>query len=128
MSDQTWKAFERRIAKIFGGTRRGADFRGSRGGKNDVIADGYSIECKNWKRPSWTALVGDVIKAEQRREHPNDIPLAIMKRKGDEDKNSIVAMRLETFLEFFGGGRREIPINEAIDMMHEIAEKYRGKK
>jgi hypothetical protein len=103
MPDKTWKAFERWVAKQFGGTRRGADFRGARGGKNDIIADGYSIECKIWARPTWSALVEDVKHAEERRDNPGDIPLAIMKKKGDRNLDSIVAMRFETFLEFFGG-------------------------
>jgi len=35
--------------------------------------------------------------AEERREKPSDVPLAIVKRKGDLDNDSLVVMRLETF-------------------------------
>ncbi len=37
MSDRAWKAWERTVARIFGGQRRGADTRGPEGGKIDVI-------------------------------------------------------------------------------------------
>jgi hypothetical protein len=88
---------------MFGGKRRGADFRSADGGKNDVIAEGWSIECKIWSRPTWAAMVEDVRKAEARREKETDIPLAVMKRKGDRDADALVCMRLKTFLEWFGG-------------------------
>ena len=39
----------------------------------------------------------DVHKAEQRKEHPDDIPLAIMKRKRTRDKDALVCIRLEVF-------------------------------
>ncbi len=37
MPDAAWKAWERTVARIFGGQRRGADTRGPEGGKIDVI-------------------------------------------------------------------------------------------
>ena len=96
-----WKQFEGRICKLFGGKRRGADYVDKSGGKNDCLCPGWSIECKIMGRPSFGILEEDVTKDESRKDHPNDIPIAIMKRKGKPDKDSLVAMRLETFLEFF---------------------------
>lgn len=128
MADKAWKAYERRLAAMFGGTRRGADFGSIKGGKNDLICPGWSIECKLWSKPRWAAIVEDVKKAENRRDQPSDIPLAIMKRKGDDDKDSIVAMRLETFLDHFGGGPKDISMDEAIRIIHRIADEHRVKK
>lgn len=98
MVDKTWKAFERRVAKKFNGKRRGADYADQTGGKTDIIAPGFSVEVKNWSRPTWAAITSDVKKSEERREKPTDIPLAIMKKVGDGDDNAIVCMRLETFM------------------------------
>lgn len=98
MADKFWKAFERRICLIFGGKRRGADYADARGGKNDCIeCKGWSIEIKNMLRPQFKKIEEDVQKAEQRKEHPDDIPIAIMKRKRTRDKDALVCIRLEVF-------------------------------
>ncbi len=67
MADAAWKAFERRVATIFGGRRRGADFRGPDGGKSDVIAEGWSIECKLLGRPCYPDLLAAARQAELAR-------------------------------------------------------------
>ena len=98
MTDKTWKAVERRICKIFGGKRRGADYADERGGKNDCVeCKGWSIEIKNMLRPQFKLIEEDVRKAEERKEHPDDIPIAIMKRKQSRDADAIVCIRLEVF-------------------------------
>jgi len=97
MPDKTWKAVERRLCKIFGGKRRGADYADSRGGKNDCICNGWSIEIKNMMRPQFGLIEEDVRKAEERKEHPDDIPIAIMKRKRTRDADALVCIRLEVF-------------------------------
>ena len=99
MPDKSWKAFERRIAKAFGGTRRGADFRDARGGKNDVIHDVYSIECKLLGRPSFSQLLLACIQAEKAAD-PLQEPVAVVKRLRDRDNDALVCMRLKTFLEW----------------------------
>lgn len=94
MGDASWKAFERRIAKVFGGKRRGAvDHTGG----SDIIVDGWSVECKLLSRPSYSLMLDACLQAERERPHPTDIPVAVVKRKGDLDKNALVIMRLETF-------------------------------
>lgn len=99
MTDKAWKAVERRICRIFGGERRGADYVDRAGkGKNDCIeCAGWSIEIKHMLRPSFGLIEEDVRKAEQRKEHPDDIPIAIMKRKRTKDKDALVCIRLEVF-------------------------------
>lgn len=99
MANPGWKQFERRIAAMFGGKRRGADYGGRTGGKNDIIAQGWSIEVKLWQKPRIDAILSDVEKAEARRENATDIPLAIMKRTGDNDDNALICFRLKTFKE-----------------------------
>ena len=101
MPDMAWKAWERRVAKIFGGRRRGADTRTEGKGKTDVIADGWSIEAKLLSRPCYQDLLNASIQAERNSENNSDIPVAIVKRKGDLDKNALVVIRLERFEEFF---------------------------
>ncbi len=39
---------------------------------------------------------------EANAESPLDVPLAIVKRKGDLDTNALVVMRLNTFMDHFG--------------------------
>jgi len=104
MTDKSWKAFERRIAKLFGGERRGADYADRLGGKNDIIVAGFSIECKLLKRPTYQQMFDACIQAENSAESIIDIPIAIVKKnkQGLKDKDALVVMRLETFLGFFG--------------------------
>ncbi len=99
MTDKSWKAVERRLCKIFGGKRRGADYVDERGmGKNDCVdCKGWSIEIKHMLRPQFKLIEQDVRKAEERKEHKDDIPIAIMKRKRSRDADAIVCIRLEVF-------------------------------
>lgn len=84
---------------MMNGKRRGADFRDKDGGKTDIILEGFSIETKIWKRPTFQAMLDDARHAEERKQKPTDIPLAVMKRSGDPDGDALVCVRLETFLE-----------------------------
>jgi hypothetical protein len=104
MTDKSWKAWERRVAKLFGGQRRGADYGDMLGGKNDIIVAGFSIECKLLKRPTYQQMFDACVQAESSAENIIDIPIAIVKKnkQGLKDKDALVIMRLETFLGFFG--------------------------
>ena len=42
-------------------------------------------------------MLDEARRAEEHKESPLDIPLAIIKRKGDLDNDSLVVIRLETF-------------------------------
>lgn len=101
MSDKAWKAWERRVASIFGGQRRGA-YTGSKSqGKNDIIVDGWSVEVKLLSRPTYQQMFDACKQAEANIETILDIPVAIVKKKGARDKDALVIMRLEQFREFF---------------------------
>ena len=99
MTSKAWKAWEGRLCKIFGGKRRGADYVDEHGkGKNDCVdCKGWSIETKLMLRPQFGKIEEDVRKAEERKEHPDDIPIAIMKRKRSRDADALVCIRLEVF-------------------------------
>ncbi len=100
MSDKTWKAFERKIAKALGGERRGADYGDARGGKTDVIHPLWAIECKLYKRPTWGVLLGACRQAEAAAE-AHQMPIAVMKKNGAPMGDTIVAMRLGEFRSWF---------------------------
>lgn len=106
MADAAWKAWERRVAAIFGGRRRGADFRGTHGGKNDVIAEGWSIECKLLGRPSYADLLAAARQAELAAK-PGEIPVAVVKKKRAEDSDALVVLRLKTFRAWFVNPREQ---------------------
>ena len=97
----SWKNFERRIAKVFGGKRRGAYVSDGKSGKSDIIKDGWSIECKLLSRPTFGQMMDACLQAERNAEHHMDIPIAVIKKKNAKDNDSLVVMRLEMFKEFF---------------------------
>ena len=101
MSDKGWKAFERRIARVLGGARRGAYTGGSAGGKTDIVHDAWGVECKLLARSGHADILSACRQAEA-NSNPPLTPIAIVKRKNDRDQDSIVAMRLEVWLEWFG--------------------------
>jgi hypothetical protein len=101
MPEPGWQKFERRIASLFGGIRRGAQTSRNGHGKSDVIAPGWSIETKLLARPCFQDMVNACCQAEKNRDDEMDIPVAIVKKKGQYDKDALVVMRLETFSEFF---------------------------
>jgi hypothetical protein len=101
VTDKPWKAFERRLAAVFGGQRRGA-YTGANGqGRCDIIKPGWSIEAKLYSNPTFDTLLAAAKQAEKNREASTDIPVAVVKRKGGRDDNALVVMRLETFSEYF---------------------------
>ena len=101
--DKSWKAWERRVAKLFGCKRRGADFRGENGGKDDLTHDYWAVECKLLSRPTF----GQMLEAAKQAEAAGAVveveegfsrhPIAIVKRKFDEDADALVIQRLGTF-------------------------------
>lgn len=102
MPDAGWKAFERRVAKHFPeGRRRGADTRDGDIGKTDVISPGWAIECKLLKTVSFQIMLDAALQAETNRPEPDDIPIAIVKTKGLQDKNAYTVFVWSTFMEYF---------------------------
>jgi len=98
MVDSFWKAFERYVASLFGGKRRGPDVEG---GKTDVIKPGWAIECKTWSRISFSDIQKAIEQARENREHEDDIPIAVLKIKGQQNKTAIVAMNIMDFKKHF---------------------------
>lgn len=97
----SWKNWERRVSKIFGGVRRGAHVSDGKKGKNDIIVDGWSIEVKLLRRPTYQQMFDACLQAENAKENDLDIPIAVVKKSGVRDKNALVIMRLEQFEKFF---------------------------
>ena len=99
-SSQSWKKFERYIAGVLGGQRRGA-YTGSGGhGKTDIIHEHWGVECKLLKSPTYAALMDACLQAERNSE-PGQCPIAIVKRKNDADGDALVVMRLDMFWRHF---------------------------
>ena len=104
-SDAGWKQFERRVAKLIGAgdpavRRRGPDTSDADGGKTDILHPAWGVECKLLKKSGH----GDILKAVQQAERNSrrlQTPIAIVKRKGDMDKDALVSMRLGTWLEWY---------------------------
>lgn len=107
MSDAGWKQFERRIAKLIGAgdpsvRRRGPDVSDSDGGKTDIIHPAWGIECKLLAKAGHGTILEAVRQAE-RNSLDTQTPIAIVKRKRDQDKDALVCMTLGTWLEWYGG-------------------------
>lgn len=98
MVDTFYKAYERRVCRAFGGNRRGADYGGKDGGKNDCKCVGFSVEIKCWSKPTFKAIEEDIRKAGERKQVKSDIPVSVMKRKGDPDANAIVSISYVVFI------------------------------
>ena len=82
------------------GRRRGPDTRGESAGKSDVICDGWAPEVKLLARPSFSDLLAAARQAE-RNAGELQTPVAVVKRKYDDDGDALVTMRLEQFEEWF---------------------------
>lgn len=120
MPDAGWKKFERRIAEYFPeGRRRGADTRDKDIGKTDVISPGWSIECKLLKTVSFQIMLDAALQAETNRPEPDDIPIAIVKKKGIQDVNALTVFVWSTFMDHFnprvtgsGWGMSYLPVRK----------------
>ena len=102
MSDKAWKAWERTVAKWFGGYRRGPD---TAEGKTDVVAEGWAIECKLLSRPSFSDLLAACRQAETNG-NEWEIPVAVVKKKNALIKDAVVLIRLEIFEQWFLGQKK----------------------
>lgn len=103
LADKLWKRFERQVASVFGGERRGAHTSDSSGrGVSDVVGIDdkllpWSIEVKCHTSLGYAKLLDAAHQAEAARRHAIQIPLAVAKRPGDDCRDALVVMRLETF-------------------------------
>jgi hypothetical protein len=97
VADKSWKAFERRIAKLFGCKRRGPLFRTEHGGTDDLTHDFWAVECKLLSVPTFGEMQAACRQAEAAAGVGNRQPIAIVKKKGAADEDALVVMRLAAF-------------------------------
>ena len=103
MHPGTWKNFERKVARAFGGERRGPAVGDGRSGsgRNDVAGvEDYSIECKYSKAPSY-GLVRRSVDEAQSAAGPLDVAVGVVGKQGDPFTETLVVMKLEDFLTWF---------------------------
>lgn len=115
MADKLFKAFERRMGKLFGVARRGPIFRSKDGGTDDLTHPYWAVECKILSRPCFADLLAACRQAEAAAKPlafvldardgsmcgagalPERHPIAIVKKKGALDDDALVIQRLATF-------------------------------
>ena len=103
MSDKSWKAWERDVAKKLGGKRRGPDFRGPDAGRDGVIHPVFATEVKLLSAIRW----GDVLRALDQAKASHDgskLPIAVLRRKHRSKTDAVVCIRLDDFAEWYGDG------------------------
>jgi hypothetical protein len=101
LADKSWKAFERRIAAVFGTKRNGCVTGDGTAGKGtpDLESEFFSVETKLLSRPSWGQLESAV--AQSVRNATDGLePVAVIKKKGALDKDALVVCSLETFIDW----------------------------
>ncbi len=93
----TWKAWERRVATLFGGERRGPAVGNGRAdsGHNDIAGtEGvFSIEAKHGKSLGYADLLCACEQAETASVF-GEVALAVVHREGDKWQNGLVVVRL----------------------------------
>ena len=95
MTDKTWKAVERTIAKRLGGKRIGCTGQATA----DVVNDWLSVEVKTRKRlPAWLfrALAQAQLFAGDK------LPVVVLHETGSRHDNDVVVLRLKDFVDWFG--------------------------
>lgn len=100
MSDTSWKAFERRIAKRHKGRR--IPVTGERAGA-DVVCDGpFVVQAKLGRCcPTYLRDWLDGIRAAGARQ--DKIGIVVWKPKGARDDNALVLLSLRDWLDLHGG-------------------------
>ncbi len=98
--DKSWKAFERRIASLFGTTRNGCVTGDGTAGKGsaDLENEYFSVECKLLGRPSWSAMVEACLQSERNASRHRE-PVAVIKKKG-AGQETLVIQRINTFADW----------------------------
>ena len=97
----TWKACERRIARMLGGVRVPVTGR-ARGDAPDIAHPLWSIEVKlRTNRPAFLEHAMSQAKAAARGEQ---VPLVVVAAKSRDTRQAFVVMELGDFANYFGGG------------------------
>ena len=92
--EPAWKKYERWVGYELGGKRRGADYRGESGGKNDLLVPGLSGECKLLKAPSVADIRDAWKQALEARGLEDEIPVAFVAKKGSPYEHSLAVLSL----------------------------------
>ena len=90
---ETWKKFERKVAKKLGGVRNPLSGSHSRHTSGDVIHDKFYVECKYREKFSIVSLY-DEVREKARKE--GKIPLLVIKQKNR--KGELVVVDLDEFV------------------------------
>lgn len=95
-----WKSVERGIAKLLGGQRVPVTGR-QRGEAPDIEHDWLSIEVKTREKlPAW---IRDAQAQADASNKGNQLSIVILHEKGRRYADSHIMMRLEDFIDWFGG-------------------------
>jgi hypothetical protein len=95
MTDKTWKAVERRVARTLDAKRVGATGAAT----PDVVSDWLAVEVKHRERlPVWLTGALARVRSQAGTER---LPLLVLHEKGARD--SIVCLTLHDFKDWFGG-------------------------
>lgn len=103
MASKRWKSVESYYCASLGGKRRGADYGGADGGKNDCICEKYSVEIRHRQKVSFREIVEQVNKAVERAED-GQTPLHIVHTPGTKLDDGLVVMRFSDFLKVVNDG------------------------
>jgi hypothetical protein len=98
MTDQRWKATERKIAALLGGRRVPVSGRG-RGDAPDIAHPWLSLEVKD--RAALPAWLLDALAQAEASATPAQLPVAVLHRAGDRHDHALVVVRLKTFVDRF---------------------------
>ena len=90
MPDKTWKAFERKVAKILGGKRIPSS-GAAPGFKGDVEHPLFFIECKHGLQIPKT-IVSWYLKAKEQAKKESKIPIVVMKPKGKHEEYVVISL------------------------------------
>ncbi len=104
---RAWKRDESEIARLLGGERVAVTGR-QRGYRPDIDHPWLALEVKSWASlPQAVAKAMDQAEKAaayaKRREQRDKLPVAVIHGKSSHHGNSLVVMRLDDFLDWFGG-------------------------
>lgn len=98
MTDKTWKATERQVAKLLGGVRVPITGR-TRGSTPDIDHEWLSLEVKHRKKlPEW---IHDAMRQAQASMKPNQLPTVVLHENRTNHKDDLVVIRLGDFIDWF---------------------------
>lgn len=96
---KAWKAAEEWFCQQLGGDRRKGGYQGNKG-QNDCDDDVrlWSVEVKNWKRPTWNAMITDANKAVEKKK-PGQFGIGVMHKKyADRETGTLVYLTWGEFM------------------------------